>query len=64
MPSFDITSEVDHQEIRNAVDQAMREVVNRFDFKDTNPTLDLDDTSGRMTGSWDHSVSYASMGFP
>ena len=45
MPSFDITSEVDHQEIRNAVDQATREVVNRFDFKNTDPTIELDDTS-------------------
>ena len=45
MPSFDITSEVDHQEIRNAVDQAMREIVNRFDFKNTNSTIDLDDTT-------------------
>ena len=33
MPTFDVTSEVDMQEVRNAVDQAQREVVNRFDFK-------------------------------
>ena len=45
MPSFDITSEVDHQEIRNAVDQATREVVNRFDFKGTDPSIELDDSS-------------------
>jgi uncharacterized protein YajQ (UPF0234 family) len=45
MPSFDITSEVDQQEIRNAVDQASREVTNRFDFKNTDPSIDLDDTS-------------------
>ncbi|MGB3412260.1 MAG: YajQ family cyclic di-GMP-binding protein [Microthrixaceae bacterium] len=45
MPSFDITSEVDHQEIRNAVDQAMREIVNRFDFKNTNSAVELDDES-------------------
>ena len=45
MPSFDITSEVDHQELRNAVDQAMREVTNRFDFKNTNPSIELDDGS-------------------
>ena len=45
MPSFDITSEVDHQEIRNAVDQAMREIVNRFDFKNTNSTIDLDENT-------------------
>lgn len=33
MSSFDIVSEVDKQEIRNAVDQANKEVANRFDFK-------------------------------
>jgi uncharacterized protein YajQ (UPF0234 family) len=33
MPSFDIVSEVDLQEVRNAVDQANREVGTRFDFK-------------------------------
>lgn len=36
MPSFDIVSEVDQQELRNAVDQANREVGNRFDFKGSN----------------------------
>ena len=41
MPSFDITSEVDPQEVRNAVDQASREVANRFDFKDTGSSLEL-----------------------
>ena len=33
MPSFDIVSEVDIQEVRNAVDQANREIDTRFDFK-------------------------------
>lgn len=33
MPSFDIVSEVDKQEVRNAVDQTNKEVGNRFDFK-------------------------------
>jgi len=41
MPSFDVTSEVDLQEVRNAVDQASREVATRFDFKDTGASLDL-----------------------
>ena len=41
MPSFDITSEVDEQEIRNAVDQASREITNRFDFKNTDSTIEL-----------------------
>jgi cyclic-di-GMP-binding protein len=33
MPSFDIISEVDKQELRNAVEQANKEITNRFDFK-------------------------------
>jgi uncharacterized protein YajQ (UPF0234 family) len=33
MPSFDVVSEVDIQEVRNAVDQAVRELRSRFDFK-------------------------------
>lgn len=33
MPSFDIVSEVDQVELRNAIDQANKEVANRFDFK-------------------------------
>jgi uncharacterized protein YajQ (UPF0234 family) len=43
MPSFDITSEVDEQEVRNAVDQAQREVANRFDFKNTDSSVELGD---------------------
>ncbi|HVB05997.1 MAG TPA: YajQ family cyclic di-GMP-binding protein [Acidimicrobiales bacterium] len=41
MPTFDITSEVDMQEVRNAVDQAEREVSTRFDFKNTGATIEL-----------------------
>ena len=41
MPTFDVVSEVDRQEIKNAVDQASREVGTRFDFKDTNSSIEL-----------------------
>jgi uncharacterized protein YajQ (UPF0234 family) len=41
MPSFDVVSEVDMQEVRNAVDQAQREVATRFDFKDTGSSIEL-----------------------
>ena len=41
MPTFDVVSEVDFQEVRNAVDQASREVSTRFDFKGTNSTIEL-----------------------
>ena len=40
MSSFDVVSEVDAQEVRNAVDQAQREIANRFDFKNTNSTIE------------------------
>ena len=43
MPSFDVVSEVDEQEIRNAVDQAERELATRFDFKGTNSSVELKD---------------------
>ncbi|MGA1345075.1 MAG: YajQ family cyclic di-GMP-binding protein [Ilumatobacteraceae bacterium] len=43
MPSFDVVSEVDAQEVRNAVDQAQREISTRFDFKNTNSTIDQKD---------------------
>jgi hypothetical protein len=43
MPSFDVVSEVDAQEVRNAVDQAQREISTRFDFKNTNSSIDQKD---------------------
>ncbi len=46
--SFDIVSEIDMQEVRNAVDQAAREIHQRFDFKNTNTTLELKDESIEM----------------
>ncbi len=41
VPSFDVTSEINFQEVRNAVDQASREVATRFDFKNTGSSLEL-----------------------
>lgn len=43
MPSFDVVSEIDHHELTNAVDQANREVSQRFDFKDTGAKYELKD---------------------
>ncbi len=40
MPSFDVVSEVDRQEVRNAVDQAQREIATRFDFKNTGSSIE------------------------
>jgi cyclic-di-GMP-binding protein len=45
MPSFDAVSELDGQEVVNAVDQARREIANRYDFRDTGSSIELaDDT--------------------
>lgn len=43
MPSFDIVSEVDKQELRNAVDQANKEIANRFDFKGSDARIEQSD---------------------
>ena len=43
MPSFDVVSEVDRQEVRNAVDQAQREIGTRFDFKGTDSSIEQHD---------------------
>jgi uncharacterized protein YajQ (UPF0234 family) len=48
MPSFDVVSEIDMQEVRNAVDQASREVANRYDFKGTDSAIELGDSEITM----------------
>lgn len=48
MPSFDVVSEVDMQEVRNAVDQATRELSTRFDFKGVDAEFELADEQIRL----------------
>lgn len=43
MPSFDVISEVDKHELTNALDQANRELLTRFDFKGQDASFTLDD---------------------
>ncbi len=59
MPSFDIVSQVDLQEVRNAVDQSMREVVNRYDFKGTDTRIELTDEGITVESASDHRVEAA-----
>ena len=40
MPSFDVVSEIDHHELRNALDQANREIGTRYDFKGSNARIE------------------------
>jgi cyclic-di-GMP-binding protein len=48
MPSFDVVSEIDTHELTNAVDQAIRELTQRFDFKDTDAVFELEGTTVTM----------------
>ena len=49
MPSFDVVSECDMQEVRNAVDQTNREIGTRFDFKGVDAKVEVADAEIRMT---------------
>ena len=53
MPTFDIVSEVDLQEVRNAVDQANREASTRFDFKNTDSLIEFSEKELTLTSSTD-----------
>lgn len=58
MASFDVVSEVDMQEVRNAVDQAVRELTNRYDFKGTGSSIELGETEIKLaTASEDRLVA-------
>jgi len=51
MPSFDVVSEIDLQEVRNAVDQANREAGTRFDFKNTNAVIEFSEKELALSAS-------------
>ena len=51
MASFDVVSEIDMQEVRNAGDQAAREVNTRYDFKDTGSEVTFNDTDISLVSS-------------
>jgi uncharacterized protein YajQ (UPF0234 family) len=53
MPSFDTVSEVNAHEVSNAVDQANRELGQRFDFKDTGAVFELEDLTIKMRAQVD-----------
>jgi uncharacterized protein YajQ (UPF0234 family) len=57
MPSFDVVSEVDLQEVRNAVDQVARELQTRFDFKGTGASIELGDKAITMTAPTEDRLS-------
>jgi uncharacterized protein YajQ (UPF0234 family) len=51
MPTFDITSEFDPQEVVNAVDQAHREISNRYDFRDTGTLISFNENTITLKSS-------------
>ena len=53
VPTFDIVSELDLQEVRNAVDQANREATTRFDFKNTDSHVEFSDKEVLLASSTD-----------
>jgi cyclic-di-GMP-binding protein len=53
MPSFDVVSELNAHELANAVDQANRELSQRFDFKDTGAVYELEEHTVTMKAQVD-----------
>jgi cyclic-di-GMP-binding protein len=47
--TFDVVSKVDLAEVKNAVNQAMKEIGQRFDFKGTNSNIELDEKGNTLT---------------
>ncbi len=56
MPSFDVVSEVDQHELSNAIDQAHREIINRFDFKGTSADAKVSDNTIVLTADSDFQI--------
>lgn len=56
MPSFDVVSEIDQHELTNAVDQANREIGNRFDFKNTDSRVEQEDNQLTLFAPTDFQV--------
>lgn len=63
MPSFDVVCQVDEQEVANAVNNSTKEIVNRYDFRNTDTEVDWNSeeskltiesaAEGRVTAAWD-----------
>lgn len=57
MPSFDIVSEIDMVEVRNAVDNSNRELATRFDFRNVEASFDLKEETVKVTAEGDFQIS-------
>ncbi|GAA6186390.1 MULTISPECIES: YajQ family cyclic di-GMP-binding protein [Alteromonadaceae] len=56
MPSFDIVSEIEMNEVRNAVDNANRELSTRFDFRGVEASIEFKDESVVLTAEGDFQI--------
>ena len=59
MPSFDIVSKMNSGELKNAVDQARREISTRYDFKGSNTAINLNDSSMELMAPDDYKMKTA-----
>jgi cyclic-di-GMP-binding protein len=57
MPSFDVVSKLEWSEVTNAVNQAQREISQRFDFKGTGAEIEQSEASFQLTASTDDRVA-------
>lgn len=57
MPSFDIVSEIEVNEVQNAVDNANREIKSRFDFRNVDATFSLDNDNIKMEADADFQIN-------
>lgn len=55
--SFDVVSEIDLTEVKNCVDQAEREISNRFDFKDSKTSFDLEGNALKVVSDDEYHLS-------
>ena len=59
MPTFDVVSRLDMQEVRNAVDQAGREISTRYDFRNTGSSVELGENSITLSSSTEDRLAAA-----
>ena len=63
--SFDVVSEVDMNLVSESIQVAMKEISNRFDFKDANASIDLDQKAKKLViKASDETVSYTHLTLP
>jgi cyclic-di-GMP-binding protein len=56
MPSFDVVSKVDPQTLDNAINVAKKEILNRYDFRDTKGTIELDKKTSTLEITTENSM--------